>query len=184
MARVGELLVGVEGDGVLSHDWAALLRKATCHSRAGRPVSRLHEPPWLDRSHIVGIQRWQLGELVELRPAQYSFTVRTRCVQLSRVCARCDQHRVRLEHFGRAINQLGVDSVRAVKSSSTPQHADSVCLKVLLDVGRLGRRQREESLVDDGKVDADEKHWLKELKLLADKVCPEFMALYNECMAS
>ena len=35
----------------------------------------------------------------------------------------------------------------------------------------------------DGKVDADEKHWLKELKLLADKVCPEFMALYNECMA-
>ena len=36
----------------------------------------------------------------------------------------------------------------------------------------------------DGKVDADEKHWLKELKLLADKVCPEFMALYNECMAS
>ena len=36
----------------------------------------------------------------------------------------------------------------------------------------------------DGKVDADEKHWLKELKLLADKVCPEFMALYNECMGS
>ncbi len=36
----------------------------------------------------------------------------------------------------------------------------------------------------DGKVDADEKHWLKELKLLADKVSPEFMALYNECMAS
>ena len=36
----------------------------------------------------------------------------------------------------------------------------------------------------DGKVDADEKHWLKELKLLADRVSPEFMALYNECMAS
>jgi hypothetical protein len=35
----------------------------------------------------------------------------------------------------------------------------------------------------DGKVDADEKHWLKEFKVLADKVCPEFMALYNECMA-
>lgn len=36
----------------------------------------------------------------------------------------------------------------------------------------------------DGKVDADEKHWLKELKLLADTVCPEFLALYDECMAS
>ncbi len=36
----------------------------------------------------------------------------------------------------------------------------------------------------DGKVDADEKHWLKELKLLADSVSPEFMTLYNECMAS
>src|SRR5262245_1294400 len=36
----------------------------------------------------------------------------------------------------------------------------------------------------DGKVDADEKHWLKELKLLADRVSPEFMTLYNECMAS
>ena len=36
----------------------------------------------------------------------------------------------------------------------------------------------------DGKVDADEKHWLKELKLLADRVSPEFLALYNECMAS
>jgi len=36
----------------------------------------------------------------------------------------------------------------------------------------------------DGKVDADEKHWLKELKLLADQVSPEFMALYNECLAS
>ena len=36
----------------------------------------------------------------------------------------------------------------------------------------------------DGKVDADEKHWLKELKLLADRVSPEFTALYNECMAS
>jgi hypothetical protein len=35
----------------------------------------------------------------------------------------------------------------------------------------------------DGKVDADEKHWLKELKVLADRVCPEFTALYNECMA-
>ena len=36
----------------------------------------------------------------------------------------------------------------------------------------------------DGKVDADEKHWLKELKLLADRVSPEFLALYNECLAS
>jgi hypothetical protein len=36
----------------------------------------------------------------------------------------------------------------------------------------------------DGKVDAAEKHWLKELKLLADRVCPEFTALYNQCMAS
>ena len=36
----------------------------------------------------------------------------------------------------------------------------------------------------DGKVDAAEKHWLKELKCLADSVCPEFLALYNQCMAS
>ena len=36
----------------------------------------------------------------------------------------------------------------------------------------------------DGKVDAAEKHWLKELKCLADRVCPEFLALYNQCMAS
>jgi uncharacterized membrane protein YebE (DUF533 family) len=34
----------------------------------------------------------------------------------------------------------------------------------------------------DGKVDADEKYWLKELKVLADRVSPEFMALYNECV--
>ena len=36
----------------------------------------------------------------------------------------------------------------------------------------------------DGKVDAAEKHWLKELKVLADRVCPEFLALFNQCMAS
>jgi uncharacterized tellurite resistance protein B-like protein len=36
----------------------------------------------------------------------------------------------------------------------------------------------------DGKVDAAEKHWLKELKLLADRVCPEFEALYRECLAT
>jgi len=35
----------------------------------------------------------------------------------------------------------------------------------------------------DGQVDAEEKHWLKEFKVLANKVCPEFTALYNECMA-
>ncbi len=35
----------------------------------------------------------------------------------------------------------------------------------------------------DGKVDDDEKQLLKELKLLADQTCPEFLALYNECMA-
>jgi len=34
----------------------------------------------------------------------------------------------------------------------------------------------------DGKVDADEKHWLRELKLLASRVSPEFMTLYNECL--
>jgi hypothetical protein len=34
----------------------------------------------------------------------------------------------------------------------------------------------------DGKVDDDEKYWLKEFKVLADKVCPEFTALYNECL--
>lgn len=39
-------------------------------------------------------------------------------------------------------------------------------------------------IFEDGKVDADEKYWLKELKVLADRVSPEFMALYNECMAS
>jgi hypothetical protein len=36
----------------------------------------------------------------------------------------------------------------------------------------------------DGKVDAAEKHWLTELKCLADRVCPEFLALYQQCMAS
>ena len=36
----------------------------------------------------------------------------------------------------------------------------------------------------DGKVDAAEKHWLKELKVLADRTCPEFVALFNQCMAS
>jgi hypothetical protein len=36
----------------------------------------------------------------------------------------------------------------------------------------------------DGKVDADEKYWLKEFKVLADRVCPEFTALYDECMKS
>jgi hypothetical protein len=36
----------------------------------------------------------------------------------------------------------------------------------------------------DGKVDAAEKHWLKEIKVLADRVCPEFTALFNQCMAS
>ena len=41
-----------------------------------------------------------------------------------------------------------------------------------------------EYIFADGKVDAAEKQWLKELKLLADSVCPEFLALYNQCMAS
>lgn len=36
----------------------------------------------------------------------------------------------------------------------------------------------------DGKVDAAEKHWLKELKHLADRTCPEFLALYEQCMKS
>ena len=36
----------------------------------------------------------------------------------------------------------------------------------------------------DGKVDADEKYWLKEFKVLADRVCPEFLALFDECMKS
>jgi hypothetical protein len=36
----------------------------------------------------------------------------------------------------------------------------------------------------DGKVDAAEKHWLKELKCLADRVCPEFITLFNKCQAS
>ena len=34
-----------------------------------------------------------------------------------------------------------------------------------------------------GQADDEEKHWLKELKLLADRVGPEFQALYDECMA-
>ncbi len=38
-------------------------------------------------------------------------------------------------------------------------------------------------ILADGKVDADEKKLLRELKLLADRVCPEFQALYDECMA-
>jgi hypothetical protein len=38
-------------------------------------------------------------------------------------------------------------------------------------------------ILADGKVDDDEKKLLKELKLLADRVCPEFQALYAECMA-
>src|SRR5262249_33289020 len=37
-------------------------------------------------------------------------------------------------------------------------------------------------ILADGQVDEDEKKLLKELKLLADRVCPEFLALYNECM--
>ncbi len=35
-------------------------------------------------------------------------------------------------------------------------------------------------IMEDGKVDEAEKKLLKELKLLADQVCPEFQALYNE----
>ncbi len=38
-------------------------------------------------------------------------------------------------------------------------------------------------ILADGKVDDNEKKLLKELKLLADRVCPEFQALYTECMA-
>jgi hypothetical protein len=38
-------------------------------------------------------------------------------------------------------------------------------------------------ILADGKVDNDEKKLLKELKLLADRVCPEFQALFTECMA-
>jgi hypothetical protein len=40
-----------------------------------------------------------------------------------------------------------------------------------------------EYIFADGKVDDDEKKLLRELKLLADRVCPEFDALYKECMA-
>lgn len=36
----------------------------------------------------------------------------------------------------------------------------------------------------DGKVDAAEKHWMKELKCLAGRTCPEFEALYQQVMAS
>ena len=36
----------------------------------------------------------------------------------------------------------------------------------------------------DGKVVAAEKHWLKEIKALADRVCPEFTELFKQCMAS
>jgi uncharacterized membrane protein YebE (DUF533 family) len=39
-------------------------------------------------------------------------------------------------------------------------------------------------ILADGKADAAEKHWLKELRHLADSVCPEFLALYNQLMAS
>ncbi|MCI0459876.1 MAG: hypothetical protein L0Z62_23240 [Gemmataceae bacterium] len=38
-------------------------------------------------------------------------------------------------------------------------------------------------LLADAKVDEEEKKLLRELKLLADQVCPEFNALYTECMS-
>jgi hypothetical protein len=37
-------------------------------------------------------------------------------------------------------------------------------------------------ILADGKVDEDEKKLMRELKLLADRVCPEFQAFYDECM--
>jgi hypothetical protein len=39
-------------------------------------------------------------------------------------------------------------------------------------------------LCRDGKFDAEGKKLIKELKLLADQVSPEFQALHDECMAS
>lgn len=58
---------------------------------------------------------------------------------------------------------------------------------VLLEDGVINPEKTEwirQYIYADGKVDAAEKHWLKELKVLADSVCPEFTALFNQCMAS
>jgi hypothetical protein len=58
---------------------------------------------------------------------------------------------------------------------------------VVLEGGVISAEKTEwirQFIYADGKVDAAEKHWLKELKHLADRVCPEFVALYNQCMAS
>jgi len=36
----------------------------------------------------------------------------------------------------------------------------------------------------DGQIDAAEKHWLRELKKMADRVSPEFEALYQRAVGS
>ena len=58
---------------------------------------------------------------------------------------------------------------------------------VVLEGGVISAEKTEwirQFIFADGRVDAAEKHWLKELNHLADRVCPEFVALYNQCMAS
>ncbi len=41
-----------------------------------------------------------------------------------------------------------------------------------------------QNILAGGKAGAAEKHWLQELKCLADGVCPEFLALYKKHVAS
>lgn len=58
---------------------------------------------------------------------------------------------------------------------------------VILDGGAITAEKTawiREFLYADGKVDAAEKHWLRELKKLADRVSPEFEALYNQAVGS
>ena len=77
-------------------------------------------------------------------------------------------------------------SAKGVKASFNVLVLDALKNCLLADgsisAGHAGLLRR--WIFADGKVDADEKHWLKELKLLADRVSPEFLALYNECLAS
>jgi hypothetical protein len=79
---------------------------------------------------------------------------------------------------------------RRKSASSAPSFEKLVfeCLRsVILADGVISPEETEwirQYIFADGKVDAAEKHWLKELKCLADSVCPEFLDLYNKCMAS
>ena len=58
---------------------------------------------------------------------------------------------------------------------------------VILEGGVITAEKTEwirQFLFADGKIDPAEKHWLRELKKMADRVSPEFEALFQQCMAS